>query len=271
MKKRFINFHTIYLLTTFALFFLYFLSGSQKHLNPSGKSLEAPSFQHILGTDDIGIDIFSQLCYGGGVSIAIGFVSGLIAVTLGIVIGASAGLIGGRTDKILMSFADMFMAIPQMVLLILLGSFLGSNYMTLTLVLGLLSWAMTARVVRSKVIFLKHETYVTYSLKHGVGFLQIIRQHFIPHIKEICILQFIKIMSKSIVMEASLAYLGLANPISKSWGMMINRSMSFPGIYFTPFWKWWILPPLVGLIGLVLSLMLLGNEFESGGVVYEKK
>lgn len=257
MKK-----YKLYLLLVVIAFFVYIFIGNDGHRIVTGSSLEAPSLSHILGTDDLGIDIFSQLCYGGGYSIFLGGISGIFSILIGSVAGVAAGYFGGTTDKIIMSICDIINSMPQMILLILLGAFLGAGYISMILVLAFISWSHPARLVRARVIFIKNQNYIRYSKHIGAPFRIIFIKHFYPLLKELLALSFIKIMSKSIVMEASLAYLGLGNPTSKSWGMMLNRAMSFPGIYFTPFWKWWVVAPLVALMGLVLSLMLYSKEFE---------
>lgn len=247
-------------------FVMYQLLGFEYHTIPSGLSLEAPSRAHILGTDDIGIDIFAQLIYGGGYSLLIGIVSASLATGVGVLAGIAAGYYGGVIDEIVTGAVDVLASIPQMILLILLGTFLGASFVSLVLVLMLISWSQTARMVRAKVIFIKNEMYIKMSELYGAKFLFIAIHHILPSIKELVVLSFIKIMSRSILLEASLAYLGLSDPTSKSWGLMINRAMSFSGIYFTPFWKWWLLPPLIGLILLVLSLMQIGRSIERKGI-----
>lgn len=254
--------YKLYLLLVIGLFLMYTILGGDVHRAVTNDSLAAPSLEHILGTDDLGIDIFAQLCHGGGYSILLGGLSAVFSVVLGTIVGVASGYFGGAVDRTLMAICDIITGMPQMILLILLGAFLGASYFSLILVLALISWTQIARVVRSRVIFIKNQNFITYSKLFGTSFMTILLKHFYPALKELLSLSFIKIMSRSIVMEASLAYLGLGDPTSKSWGMMLNRAMAFPGIYFTPFWKWWVLSPLVALMGLILSLMLLSKEFE---------
>ncbi len=254
--------HKVYLLVVLMAFVIFLLVGGDGHRVATGESLEAPSFHHLLGTDDLGMDILAQLCHGGGYSLFLGLFSAGIAVTIGSVVGIASGYYGGGLDKLLMSISDILTGMPQMILLILLGAFLGASYFSIVLVIALISWTQTARMVRARVIFIKNRNYIKYSRRIGATFPDMVLRHFLPALRELLTLSFIKIMSRGIVMEASLAYLGLGDPTSKSWGMMLNRAMSFPGIYFTPFWKWWVLAPLAALIGLVISLMAYSREFE---------
>lgn len=260
------KFPVFYISVILILFLVYMGLGFESHLRPSGQSLESPSFSHILGTDDLGIDIAAQLVYGGGYSLIIGGVSALLATLAGVMLGIAAGFYQGRIDRFVMGVIDALASIPQMILLILMGVFLESNWFSLILVLTFVSWRQTARMVRAKVIFLKNETYIKMSELYGARFFFIAWHHIIPAIRELIVLSFIKIMSRVIVMEASLAYLGLSDPTAKSWGKMLNRAMSFSGIYFTSFWKWWLLPPLIALILFIVSLMLLSRKFERSSI-----
>jgi peptide/nickel transport system permease protein len=194
--------------------------------------------------------------------LGLGILSAGTATFIGGIIGIVSGYFGGKTDHFFMAACDIIVGMPQMILLILLGAFFGARYLSMVLVIALLSWPQTARTIRARVLFLKDQNYIQYSRKIGTPFRVIVQKHFYPPLKPLLSLTFIKIMSRSIVMEASLAYLGLGDPTSKSWGMMLNKAMSFSGIYFTPYWKWWIMAPLTALIGLILSLMLMSKEIE---------
>jgi peptide/nickel transport system permease protein len=259
--------YKLYLVLVAASSIVYRIMGWRTHMEPTGYSLEAPSFMHLLGTDDLGIDILAQLCYGAGNSLFIGCLAAGLSVGLGIIIGILAGYLGGKTDAVLMGICDIITSMPQMILLILLGVFLGSGYTTLVIVLGFMSWTQTARMIRARVLFIKKSNYILYSKSYGASIWYLIKNHFTPALKDLVIFSFLKLMSRSIIMEASLAYLGISDPTSKSWGMMLNRGMSFSGIYFTEFWKWWVLSPLIALIALILSIMLVSREFELEGKV----
>ncbi|MBS7525851.1 ABC transporter permease [Fusibacter paucivorans] len=254
--------YKIYLAIIIIAFAVYTLFGGTAHQAVSGASLESPSLTHPLGTDDLGIDILAQLIHGGGYSIFLGIFSAGSATFIGSIIGIISGYIGGKIDHFLMAVCDIITGMPQMILLILLGAFLGASYLSMIIVLAMLSWPQTARTIRARVLFIKEHDYIRYSKQMGTPLYAIITRHFLPPLKPLLTLAFIKMMSRSIMMEASLAYLGLGDPTSKSWGMMLNKAMAFPGIYFTPYWKWWLTAPLIALVCLILSLMLLSKEIE---------
>lgn len=241
---------------------VYQICGIGFHQIPSGPSLEKPSLKHILGTDDLGMDIFYQICHGMLLSVGIGICVGLIAGFFGGTLGMLAGYYGERTDKLIMGLSDMFMSIPHLPLMIVLGAFMGSSYINIIIVLSLFSWVGPARISRSKMISLKQEPYIIIAKNYGASFLHLGLKHFLPSIFPVLMVGIIRVIGRSIIVEAGLAFLGLSDPTSKSWGLILNRAMSFPGIYFTDYWKWWIMAPLTMLITLVVSIAFIGRDLE---------
>lgn len=229
---------------------------------PSGEALEAPSNLHILGTDDLGIDLWSQICHGARISILVGLGTALLAGVGGSIIGMLSGYFGGIADKILMRFTDMMIALPDLPVMIVMGAFFGSSLKNIIIVLTLFSWTMPARLVRSKVIYLKEESYIKVARSYGAGFWYITYKHFIPHSFPLIMVSIIKLISKAIVFEASLSFLGLGDPTSKSWGLILHHALNFKGIYFTDYWKWWIISPLVAITSMVIAIAFISREFE---------
>jgi len=229
---------------------------------PSGGSLEAPSITHLLGTDDLGMDILAQLCHGAAISLLVGFGSAALAGIGGSVLGMLAGYSGGRTDRIICGLCDIMAVMPQLPLMIVLGAFFGPSIQNIILVIAILSWVGPTRIVRSRVLSLKQEKYIAAAKSYGASFWHIVTKHLLPGLLPVIMVSTIRIVSHAIVAEASLTFLGLGDPTSKSWGVILNRAISFSGIYFTEFWKWWILPPLVALTLLVASVALIGRDLE---------
>lgn len=229
---------------------------------PSGEAFESPSFNHLLGTDDLGIDIWSQISYGARISLLVGIGTALLAGIGGTIIGVLAGYFGGKTDRVLMRFTDMMIVIPDLPVMIVLAAFFGSSIFNIIIVLSLFSWTIPARLVRSQILHLKEENYIKAAKSYGAGFFHITLKHFIPHILPLMMVNVIKIVNKAVIAEASLAFLGLGNPTSKSWGVMLYHGLNFNGIYFTDFWKWWILSPLIAILILVLSIAFISRDME---------
>lgn len=233
------------------------------HQIPTSESLSSPSRSHILGTDDLGIDIWAQIAFGARTSLIVGLGTALFSILLGAGLGIIAGYYGGKVDGIIMRFVDLFMVIPQLPTMIVLGGFFGPSIINIIIVLSLFSWARPARIVRSRVLSLKEENYVKVAKSYGANLYYINKKHFMPEIFPLIMVNFIRLISSAVVAEASLSFLGLGDPTNKSWGLMLNHAMSFRGIYFTDFWKWWILAPLSFIILLVLSISFISKEIEN--------
>ncbi len=232
------------------------------HKIPSGGSLEAPGLIHPLGTDDLGIDILAQIAHGAFISIQVGLFSAVLAGMGGSMLGILAGYCGGWTDKFIMGICDIMMIIPQLPLMIVLGAFFGPSLRNIILVIVILSWSRPARTVRASVLSMCQEGYIITAKSYGASFRHLAARHFIPGIFPVILVSVIRIISSAIRAEAGLTFLGLGDPTSKSWGVILNRSINFSGIYFTDYWKWWVIAPLAVLILLVLSISFIARDME---------
>ena len=241
---------------------IYHFSPLETHRLPSGTSLEAPTLSHPFGTDDLGIDLLAQICYGTGISLTIGIGTALIAGLGGTLLGMVAGYFGKWVDHFITGLSDTMLCIPRLPLMIVMGAFFGTSIQNIIFVLALVSWAGPARIARSKLIALKQERYIAAARSYGAGFFQLSIRHFFPALFPISMVSMLKIISAAIIAEASLSFLGLGDPTSKSWGIILNRSINFDSIYFTEYWKWWIVIPLFFLILLVISFAMLGRDIE---------
>ena len=150
-----------------------------------------PSSAHYLGTNDVGQDIFSELVYGTRISLFMGLVSALVSIAVGSVVGICAGYCGGAVDAVLMRLVDVCLTIPMLPLMIVLAAFLGSSYWNIILVIGILSWASPARVIRSQVLTVKNRGYIQAVKCLGGRPLYIMRKHVLPQTFSIIVSQFI--------------------------------------------------------------------------------
>lgn len=228
----------------------------------SGKSLESPNSAHLLGTDELGMDIWSQICYGARMSLFIGLAVAIIAGIGGGVLGVLAGYLGGAVDELVMRTVDVLMALPSLPLLVVISAFLGPSIVNIILILVVFSWAKPARIARSQTLAIKGHAYIAAAKSFGATPFYILRRHIMPEVLPILFVLIIGITSYAIMAEAGLAFLGLGDPTSKSWGMMLHYATSFRSIYFTPYWQWWLLPPLVALIVLLLCLAFVSRDLE---------
>lgn len=234
----------------------------QPHNRSSGPALLAPAYPYILGTDDLGVDIWAMICYGARISLLIGFGTALLAGLGGSMIGIVAGYRGGWTDRLVMRLVDLMVAIPNLPIIIVLAAFFGPSILNIILVLTLFSWAGPARMARSATLNLKEEAYIKMAMHYGGNSKYLLKNHFLPELIPIILVSMTRLTGRAIVTEASLSFLGLADPASKSWGLIINHALNFKGIYFTEFWKWWLLYPWLFLTLFVSSFALLGRELE---------
>ncbi len=233
-----------------------------EHNLPSGKALEAPSKDHLFGTDDLGIDLLSQIFYGARLSLIIGFSTSILAGLGGASLGIVSGYYGGIIDKLIMRLADTIIALPNLPMMILLGAFFGPSIKNIVLVLVLFSWTGPARIIRSKVISIKKESYIVMAKSYNASFFHLFKNHFLPEITPILAITIIRITSRAIVAEAGLSFLGLGDPTSKSWGLILNHGINFKGIYFTEYWKWWVTSPLLSTMILILAISYISRDLE---------
>lgn len=230
---------------------------------PSGASLEAPSIHHILGTDHLGIDIFAQISRGYFSSMFMGILSAVLSFVAGGILGTLAGYKGGITDHIISFFINVFLCIPQLPVLIVLGAFFGQSIWNIIFIISLFSWAPIAKQIRAKTMSIKSRNYILLADAYGGKPFYIIKTHILLELLPLLIVNALGVIGKTIRQEASLAYLGLSDPLAKSWGLMINKASGFSGIYFTPYWKWWLLPPVIVLMTTILLTRLLARTFEN--------
>jgi len=146
--------------------------------------------------------------------------------------------------------------------MIVLAAFFGPSVWTIIGVLSAFAWVFTARIVRARVLSLKQRRFIQAAEIYGAGTVYLIRRHFLPEIFPLVTVSMIRLAGRAIVTEAGLSFLGLGDPSSHSWGFILHHALSFPGIYYTTFWKWWLLFPWLALTLVVLALALIGKDME---------
>lgn len=232
------------------------------HNISSGPPLVPPGGGHPLGTDELGIDLWAQICYGARVSLLVGFGTALLAALGGGLIGIVSGYLGGWPDKVLMRLIDIMIILPDLPVMIVLAAFFGPSLLNIILVLALFSWVFPARIVRSQILMLKERSYIKSAETYGAGVWYLMWKHFLPEVFPLVAVNMIRLSGRAIVAEAGLSFLGLGDPTSKSWGLIIHHATNFKGIYYTDFWKWWLLYPWLALIIMVISLAFISRELE---------
>jgi peptide/nickel transport system permease protein len=219
-----------------------------------------PSSQHWWGTDDAGKDVLSNFIYGSRVSLIVGFFASLISIGIGGLLGMLAGYSGGRIDKWIGGITNIFLVIPDLPLAIVLVALLGPNLLNIILVIGILGWTGTARLVRSQALSVKERKFVLRAKALGAGHLHIIRRHILPHVLPLMIANGVLVISLAILNESSLSFLGLSDPTKLSWGQMLNFAFT-RGAMSAGAW-WALVVPGFGIVWLVLGCTLLGHGLE---------
>lgn len=218
---------------------------------------QGPSSEHLLGTDSVGRDVFSRLLYGARVSLAVSLVAVTINVIVGSLLGAIAGFAGGAIDQIIMRLSDSILAFPLLILVIVAVAIWGSSITNLVIVIGLMSWPSTARIVRGQVLSIRSEDYVAAATTIGATRARIIRSHILPNTLAPIIVIATFDAASIVLLEGSLSFLGLGvQPPNPSWGNMLSDAQSLVILESMP-WLW--LPPGLAIALTVLSLNFLGD------------
>ncbi len=229
---------------------------------PSGSALEKPNLLHILGTDDLGVDIFAQISRSFFHSMFIGLSCAFITFILGGVLGISAGFVGGKVDILISFFINIALSIPQLPVMIVLGAFLGQRTSNVILIISAFSWGSIAKIMRAKTISICDKPFIKLAKSYGGTNFYIIYNHLLRQLLPLLSVNAIAVIGSAIIQESSLAYLGLSDPLARSWGLMISKATRFNGIFFTEFWKWWLMSPLVSLVICTVLLRLLSKELQ---------
>ncbi len=227
----------------------------------SGDSLERPSARHLLGTNDVGHDIFSEIVWGARGSLTVAVGAAVLAIGVGVAVGVGVGLRGGWADTVAMRVVDVFLALPRLPLLVLIAALAGPSRAVLVLVIGMILWPVSARVLRSQTLALRRRGFVDAARGFGGGLFYVVRRHLMPALGPVIAANFVNVAAIAVVMEAGLAFLGLGDPTGVSWGAILSRALRHPGLYFTSLWTWWVLPA-----GLAITLAMLGFTFLGVGL-----
>jgi len=211
----------------------------------------------VLGTDDLGRDVLSRMIYGTRISLGIGSAAMCFAVLLGCLIGFLAGVYGGWTDRLLMRFTDLFLAVPALFLVIALIALFGNSTTLLIAVLAATGWMSVARLVRGEVLVLREREFILSARLLGRSSVQILRDHMIPNVAPTILAASVLQLGNVVLAEAALSFLGLGvQPPTPSWGNMIGESMAFIES------AWW-----VGVFpGIALSLLVISANLVAEGI-----
>lgn len=228
----------------------------------SGRALEQPSSAHWLGTDVPGRDIFAQLVHGARSSLVVALVAGSLAMVGAVLLGVLPALVGGAVDRLSNRFVVFLLALPGAPLLVLVGSLAVDSRLAVILVIAFLGAPPYARTLRSQAITLRERGFIASARGFGGGPLYVLRRHLVPGLAPLIVVGFVNWASVAVGLEAGLTFLGIGDPSGISWGLMLNRALSQPAIYFSPMWTWWVLPAGFAITLAVLGLTFIGAALE---------
>lgn len=228
----------------------------------AGPSLQAPGRHHLLGTNLLGQDIASQLILGTRASLLVALLAGAGTVVVGGAVGVTAGWFGSWVDAVLMRATDLVLVLPKLPLLLLVGALTGGSVLGLAVIVPLLFWPSTARILRAQVLTLRSRTHLRAAEGFGAGAGHQLRRHVLPSLALLCVAEMIPAAARAVALQAGLAFLGVGDPSEPSWGAMIRDAVGFPALFITPTWSWWLLPPVLALVALVVAITLIGTAAE---------
>lgn len=221
--------------------------------------LKPPSAEHLFGTDKVGRDVFARVIYGGRVSILVGLGSALCAALIGVTVGCYAGYRGGWLDAVLLRVSEIFMAFPQIILVLLLVSFAGQGLINLIIIFTITGWGSMYRMTRAKMLSLREEEYVQALRAFGLNSVKISYKHILPNALGPVMVNITLSTAMFILQEAALSFLGLGVPLQiPTWGNILNAAQELRILKN----YWWLWLP----VGMMISLFVLSVNFIGDGL-----
>lgn len=225
-----------------------------------GHVYAAPSAAHPLGLDNGGDDVLSNLLAGARDSLLVGFVAAAVAMLIGGAVGVVAGYFGGIADTVLMRITDYFLVIPDIPLMIVAAAVFGRSTANIIIIIGLIYWTTTARLIRAQVHSIRERVYVRRAELIGAGHARILWTHVIPQVGPLLVANTVLMIANAIFAETYITFLGLGDPSTISWGRMIQQALDGGAVVYNAWWA--ILPPGLAVTVVVLAATLVGQGIE---------
>jgi peptide/nickel transport system permease protein len=239
----------------------------------TGGRLQPPSLEFPLGTDELGRSILNLTVHGTRISMVIGLLATVITVFLGGVIGIVGGFAGGKLDSVLMRITDFFLVLPTFVLALILAPIISdvigsgstvlgirTTLIVIVIVVGITSWASTARILRAQALSLKERPFVDRARVIGAGRLHIVRRHILPNVVNLIVANAVLVFAGAVLTETTLSFVGLGDPFQPSWGQLLNAAEEV-GAATLGAW-WYFVPPGACIVLVVFAFTLLGTALD---------
>jgi peptide/nickel transport system permease protein len=246
----------VFLVVTSSIFAVQ-LSGYEPTLMDGSVASLPPSTSHLMGTDQLGQDVFSRVLYGGRNSVLIGVLASFLGNLFGTVLGAIAGYIGGKFDTILIRLSELVMTFPQLVLVLIFVTFLGQGVTNVIFIFAITGWMTTFRLVRSEFLSLREEAFVEADRAFGFSKKRIIFRHLLPNTMSPIVVAFTINTAIYIIAEAGLSFLGLGVPVTTpTWGNLLAAAQA--PVVVEQYWWLWVFPALA-IIVFVTGVNFIGD------------
>jgi peptide/nickel transport system permease protein len=227
----------------------------------TGEELAPPAPGFPLGTDETGRSVLALLFWGARTSLVVGFAATAISMLIGTTVGVASGYYRGFGSTLLQRFTEWFLVIPFLPLVIVLATVVGRSFLNVVIVIGVTSWASTARLVRAQTLTVAARPFVDRARALGAGDLHIMRRHVLPNVAPLVVANTTLTVAIAILSETTLSFVGLGVPFSVSWGSVIEGAFS-SGAVSQRAW-WYLVPPGVCVVLVVLAFILIGRSLEA--------
>ena len=226
-----------------------------------GQPLEHPSGEFWIGTDRFGRDLLGLVVWGSRVSLLVGLLAAVLSVAIGALVGITAGHFRGAYGTVMMRITDWFLVMPTLVLAIALATVMSRSLSTIILAIGVTTWPTTARLVRAQTLAVESRPYIERARALGGGHGHIMLRHVLPNVMPLVLAQTTLMISSSILSEATLAFLGMGDPMVVSWGGLLQDARE-AGAVSSGDW-WYLVPPGIAIAVVALAFTLCGRAVES--------
>lgn len=227
----------------------------------AGRPLQAPSTAYLLGTDETGRSVLLLTWWGARISLLVGLSATLLSGVIGTLIGMTCAHFGGWLSGVLMRLTDFFLALPQLIVAIALSAALSRGVGSIVLAIGLSTWPVTARIVRAQTLAVEGRPFIERATALGGGHRHVLARHVLPAVLPLVLANTTLVVGSAIIAESTLSFLGLGDPSQVSWGAMLKAALD-SGAVTGGAW-WYLLPPGLGIVLVVLAFTLCGRALES--------
>jgi peptide/nickel transport system permease protein len=227
----------------------------------TGEPLSPPTGEFWLGTDNFGRSVLLMTVWGSRISLLVGFSAALLSVIIGTLIGIAAAHFGGWVSATLLRFTDFFLVLPSLILAIALSAVLPKGVGTIIVAIGLTAWPSTARLVRAQTLTIESRPYIERSHALGGGHLHVIGKHVLPGVMPLVLANTTLVVGNSVIADATLSFLGVGDPNSVTWGLVLESALNNGAISRGAWWN--VLPPGIAIVLVVLFFTLVGRGLET--------